>query len=324
MFTRSVPSLSAPRPLGRTRLRVTPMGAGGSVLGSNPRLFGYEVPEERAIATALSVLSGPLNLLDTAAGYSNGESERRIGLALAKHGLPPGFVISTKAGRNKTTGEFTGSTVRQSVHDSLRRLGLNSLPLVFLHDPEYSSFDPVMRPNGPVHTLMALQRDGVIEYIGVAGGPVDLLLQYMRTGYFQVVLTHNRWTPVDRSAAPLLDAAVTLGIGVLNAAPFGGGILAAGSDARQSYAYAPAEPQLLASVRALEVVCSEHRVPLAAAALQFSLTDERIASTLIGISRPDRVQELLRLASLPLPRAVWDALETAPDQQRKADNSASP
>ncbi len=78
------------RPLGGTALAVTPICIGGSGIGSMPAVFGYDVPAERGVATARRVLAGPVNFLDTAAGYSEGESERRIGTALrAVGGLPP-------------------------------------------------------------------------------------------------------------------------------------------------------------------------------------------------------------------------------------------
>src|SRR5690606_41038418 len=89
-----------PRPLGRTGLMVTPVCIGGSPLGSMPQVFGYEVSADRGVATALRALRGPFNFLDTSANYSDGESERRIGAALAElGGVPEGFVLATKVDR---------------------------------------------------------------------------------------------------------------------------------------------------------------------------------------------------------------------------------
>src|SRR5687767_2050261 len=89
------------RPLGRTSLRVSPICMGGAILsGALANAFQYEVPEERALATIRRGFQGPLNFLDTAAAYGNGESERRFGLVLRElGGLPAGIVLATKADR---------------------------------------------------------------------------------------------------------------------------------------------------------------------------------------------------------------------------------
>jgi D-threo-aldose 1-dehydrogenase len=297
------------RPLGRTSLPVTPVCVGGGPLGSMPENFGYAVSAERGIATARRVLDGPINFLDTAAGYSDGESERRIGAALAAAGgLPPGFVLATKVDRDDRTGDFSGDQVRRSVEGSLARLGLDTIQLLYLHDPEHISFDQGMAPAGPVAALLKLKDEGVARHVGVAGGPVALMSRYLKTGAFEALITHNRWTLIDRSAGDLIDEAVDLGIGVVNGAPFGGGILAKGSAARTDYAYRSAHPEILQRVRAVEAACREHHVPIAAAALQFSTRDRRITSTIVGISRPERVEETLRLAEWTIPDALWDAL----------------
>jgi D-threo-aldose 1-dehydrogenase len=289
---------------------VTPVCVGGGPLGSMPENFGYEVPADRAIRTVRRALAGPFNFLDTAAGYSDGESERRIGAALAEAGgLPAGFVLATKVDPDSTTGDFSGAQVRRSAEGSLRRLGVDRLQLVYLHDPEVISFEEGMAPGGPVEALIRLQQQGLIEHLGVAGGPVELMARYLRTGAFEVLITHNRWTLVDRSADGLLDEAVALGVGAVNGAPFGGGILAKGPAADPNYCYSPAPDEVLRRVRDMEVACARHGVPLAAAALQFSTRDPRIASTIVGISRPERVDETVRLASWAIPQQLWDVLE---------------
>jgi D-threo-aldose 1-dehydrogenase len=275
-----------------------------------PDVFGYEVSAERGTETALAALTGPFNFLDTAAGYSDGESERRIGAALRRlGGVPPGFVLATKVDRDGVTGDFSGDQMRRSAEGSLRRLGLDHLPLVYLHDPEHIAFEEGMAPRGPVEALLALQAEGVIGHLGVAGGPVGLMARYLRTGVFQALITHNRWTLVDRSADALLDEAAGLGVGVVNGAPFGGGVLAKGTGASSAYAYREADPETLRRIRAMESACAGHGVPLAAAALQFSLRDPRVTSTIVGVSRPERVAETARLATVDIPAELWDVLD---------------
>src|ERR1044072_9442283 len=127
------------------------------------------------------------------------------------------------------SGDFSGEQVRRSAEGSLDRLGLDTVQLMYLHDPGHISLAQGMGPGGPVEALLKLKDDGIAQHIGVAGGPVALMSRYLKTGAFEALITHNRWTLIDRSAGDLIDEAVDLGIGVVNGAPFGGGILAKGS-----------------------------------------------------------------------------------------------
>jgi len=297
-------------PLGATGLHITPLTIGGAPLGSMPGNFGREVPPETGIATALAALQGPVRALDTSAAYGAGESERRIGAAIRRAGcLPDGFVLSTKIVRDLASGTFDGAQARRSIAESLQRLGLDQVPLLYLHDPEKNDFDQIMAHGGPVDVLRELRDRGVARSIGVAGGDVATIERYVRTGFFDVVLTHNRWTLVNRSARPLIELATSMGLGVVNAAVFGGGILASGAGASHRYAYREAPAELLAAIDAMEEACRDHEVPLAAAAVQFSTRDSRIASTIIGASRPERVDQAVALASTAVPDALWSDLE---------------
>jgi D-threo-aldose 1-dehydrogenase len=283
---------------------------GGGPLGSMPENFGYDVPADQGVATVRRFLQGPLNFIDTAAGYSDGQSELRIGAALREvGGLPEGFVLATKVDRDGRTGDFSAAQVRRSLESSLERLGLEKIQLLHLHDPEHITFDEGVARGGPLEELVRIKEEGLADYLGVAGGPVELMAQYLRTGAFDALITHNRWTLVDRSANELLDEAVSLGVGVINGAPFGGGILAKGTSIFDSYAYRPASPEVLGRIRAMEQACSRHGVPLPVAALQFSLRDPRITSTIVGISKPERVDETVRYATWEVPEELWAELE---------------
>src|SRR5258708_883166 len=118
------------RTLGTTGLRVTPLSVGCAPLGNMPEVFTYEVTEDQALETIRAIFTGPINFLDTAASYGDGESERRLGLVIRElGGLPPSFVLATKADRNGQTGEFTGAQMRRSVERSLHLLSLEQLPV---------------------------------------------------------------------------------------------------------------------------------------------------------------------------------------------------
>ncbi len=296
------------RDLGTTGLRVTPLCIGTAVLGNMPELF-YPVGEERALATLRAVFQGPVNFMDTAGGYSDGESERRIGLALREiGGLPPGFVLATKVDPDAVTRDYSGDQVRRSLERSLRLLSLDRLQLVYLHDVESISFEQGTSPGGPMDALLRCKDEGLIGHAGVAGGPINLMARYVETGNFEVVLSHNRFTLLNVAARRLLTLASGRGVAAVNAAPFGGGMLSKGPAAVPRYAYAAASPDLLARAAAMEAACAREGVPLAAAALQFSLRERSFASTIVGISRPERLSQTLELARLPIPTELWDEL----------------
>jgi D-threo-aldose 1-dehydrogenase len=291
-------------------LRVTPLCIGCAPLGNMPETFAYDVAQEQALATLRACFQSPINFLDTAAAYGDGESERRIGLVLRELcGLPAGYLLATKADRDLKTGDFSGDQIRRSVERSLKLLGLDKIPIMYLHDPEHARFEDIMAPGGATQTLLKFKEQGVIGHLGMAGGPVDLMIRYIETGVFEAVITHNRYTLLNRSAGPLLDRASKVGIAVLNAAPYGSGILAKGPDAYPRYAYQSADAATLERTRKMDAICKRYNVPLAAAALQFSMCDPRITSTIIGLSRVERLAQTIELAHTPIPNELWPQLD---------------
>jgi aryl-alcohol dehydrogenase-like predicted oxidoreductase len=306
------------RQLGRTGLSVSPVCIGTSPLASMSELYGYEVPQARAEATIRAVLASHFNFIDTSNNYGGGAAESRIGRALAAAGgPPPGLVLATKVDADPVSGDFSGERVKRSVAESLSRLGLDRVRLMYLHDPEYHlTFAEAMAPGGPVAALTELREQGVLEHLGVAGGPVRLMRDFIATGQFDAVLSHNRFTLVDRSAGPLLDEAAARGVAFVNGAPYGGGILAKGPDVQPKYAYRPASESLVAAVRAMRRACLARGVSLTAAALQFSLRDPRVTATVVGVSAPERIAEITALMAEPIPDELWpelDALAPGPE-----------
>ncbi len=303
-----MPTFLPLRNFGKTPLRVTPLCVGAAELGSMPEAFTYDVAEEQALATVRAFFQSPLNFLDTSACY--GESECRIGLALRElGGLPAGFVLATKADRDLKTGDFSGDQIKRSVERSLKLLGMDKIQIMYLHDPEHARFEDIMASGGAVDVLVKLKEQGVIQHLGMAGGPVDLMIRYIETGVFEAVITHNRFTLLNRSANPLLDKAAQMGIAVLNAAPYGSGLLAKGPGAYPRYAYQKADTVILERMRKMDALCTKYKVPLAAAALQFSTNDPRITATIVGMSRAERLAQTIELAHTPIPSDLWPELD---------------
>jgi D-threo-aldose 1-dehydrogenase len=182
---------------------------------------------------------------------------------------------------------------------------------MYLHDPEYHVTLPqAMAKNGPVEALVQLRDAGVLEHLGIAAGPVQLSRDFIATGVFEVVLSHNRFTLLDRSAEPLMNDAYQLGIAYINAAPYGGGILAKGPELQPKYAYRSTDETILDAVRRMQSACAQFGVPLSAAALQFSMREPRVTSTVVGVSRPARVAAIEELASRVIPDELWTELDS--------------
>lgn len=297
-------------PFGNTGLQVTPLCVGCSAMSGAVKVFEYDVSEEDALATLRATFKSSINFLDTAAGYGDGESERRIGIVLRElGGLPEGYVLATKVDPDAKTRDFSGEQTKRSIERSLKLLGVDKLQILHLHDPEVTTFENIMQPGGAVEVMLKYKEQGIVDQLGVAGGPIALMMQYCETGAFDAVLTHNRYTLLNRAAEPLIALAIERRMTVLNAAPYGGGILSRGPEVFPKYAYRPADAVTLERAKKMEAICNEYGVPLAAAALQFSLREPRITSTVVGMTKPERIEQTLEFARMEIEDAMWERLE---------------
>jgi D-threo-aldose 1-dehydrogenase len=300
--------------LGRTDLRVTSIGFGTSGLGDMPDTYGYGVDADRAKATVLAIFGGSANLIDTSRLYGMGRSEERIGAVIRERGgLPPGFVVSTKLDRDPETNRFDAAQARRSFEQSLKALGLERFDLLHLHDPEHAaSFKEATARDGALGELFRIKEEGLATAVGLAAGPATVMMPLLNDWDFDALITHNRFTLANRSADAMLDLARARGIAVLNAAPYASGVLAKGSIAYPRYVYQEASDAMLDPIRRIEAICARFRVPPGAAALQFSIRDPRVTSTICGVTRPERVQQTLDWANFPIPSAAWAELMALP------------
>ena len=302
------------REIAKTGLRVTSLCFGASGLGNMPDTYGYEVDEARAQATLEAIFEGPVNFLDTSNNYGFGRSEARIGAAIKAYGgLPDGFVLSTKLDRDMETGRFDAARARQSIEESLTRLGVDSVPLLHLHDPEHASdLKEVTREGGALDELFKLKEQGIAQAVGLAAGPIDVMYPLLRERPFDALISHNRYTVLNRSAAEMIEYAYKLGIAVLNAAPYAGGVLAKGSVEMPQLTYQSADKEALTPVRAVEDICRKYEVPPGALALQFAIRNSMVTSTVVGVSKPERVTQSLDWASFAIPQELWDEIDRLP------------
>ena len=300
--------------LGRTDIMVSPICFGTSGLGDMPDTYGYSVEADRATATVKAIFEGPVNFLDTARIYGFGRSEERIGAAIRERGgLPKGFVVSTKLDRDPETNVFDAVQARRSIEQSLKALNVDKIDILHLHDPEHArSFEEATSKLGALGELFRIKEEGLATAVGLAMGPVAKMTPLLRDWDFDALVTHNRFTLANRNAGEMMDLAKAKGIAVLNAAPYAGGVLAKGSADFKRYVYQETTDAALEPIRKIEAVCAKHGVPPGAAALQFSMRDPRVTSTICGVTKPERARQTLEWASFPVPEACWQELMALP------------
>ncbi len=275
----------------------TPITLGAGSLGTRD--------DGAALADALLASD---SAIDTSNIYGEGRSETALGAAIERAGgLRAGKLIYSKADRSLgDQPTFDGERIRRSLEESLERLGLDHLPIYHLHDPYIVTFEQAMAPDGAVPALVALREQGVIDAIGIASGTMSQVHEYVATGLFDAVLSHNRFTLVDRMAQPTFELARSLGMTVFNAAPFGGGTLANGT---VNYGYHEPPADFAAHVDRVRAIAADFGVPLAAAALRFSLDSDLVDTTVVGIPTLDRLAELEVLLGTDVPAEFFAAVD---------------
>lgn len=286
---------------------------GTSPLGSMPDTYGYEVDEARARETIEAIFELEHSFIDTSRNYGMGRSEERLGAAIrANGGLPDDCTLATKLDRDFETDRLDAERVRRSFEESLEVLGVDQLRILHLHDPEYcADLGDLTRQGGAIDELFRLKEEGLVDAVGLAMGDLDLMTRLLPDWEFDALINHNRFTLLNRSADAMYDDAHARGIAIFNAAPYAGGALAKGSSSGR-VTYQDATGEQLAPVRAIEDICRRHAVPLGAAALQFSMRDHRVTSTICGVSKAGRVPQTLDWARFDIPAEAWRELDALP------------
>lgn len=308
-----------PRLLGRTRLGVSRLGLGTAPLGGL-----YEaVDEDDAVETVHRALALGVRLFDTAPLYGHGLAETRLGLGL--RGVPAGeVVVSTKVGRLLRADvppepgqvfqgvppvnpvfDFSADGIARSLEASLTRLGRDHVDIVYLHDPDDFA-DQAIREAFPV--LARWRDEGVVGAIGAGMNQAALLARFAREADPDCFLLAGRYTLLDHQGLDeLLPLCEERGIAIVAGGVFNSGLLA-NPTAGAPYDYAPAPEPVLARARRLAAICTEHGVPLKAAALQFPLAHPAVACILTGARSAAELEENARLLDHPIPGELWGAL----------------
>jgi len=272
-----------------------------------PDTYGYSVGGERARETIRAIFDQPHSFLDTSRNYGDGRSEERLGEVIRDlGGLPAKCVLGTKVDRDMQSNVLDADRVRRSVEESLAALGVDRLQILHLHDPEYcADINDITGKGGALDELFKMKDEGMIDAVGLAMGNLPLMTSILPNWDFDALVSHNRFTLLNRAADQMFTDAHARGIAIFNAAPYASGILAKGSVNTQKITYQDATDAQLAPVRAIEEICARHGVPTGVVALQFSMRDPRVTSTIVGVSKPERVQQTLDWAAANTSDELW-------------------
>lgn len=306
--------------LGKTRLEVPRLGLGGTALGG---LF-HDLSEDTATSTVQRALHLGINFFDTAPLYGAGKSESRfrrglegldrdsfvlaskVGYALLSQAAAGGqelFFPYENPGALHPAFDFSYDGVMRSLDGSLKRLGLDRIDILHIHDPT-DQFDAVMK--GAYLALDKLRRERVIGAVGVGTTDNQTVIRFVQSGDFDCLLLAGRYTLLDHTALqealPLCQAK---GVSIIIGGPYNSGILATGAVPGAMYDYVPATPAILEKVRQIETICRTYSVPLQAAALQFPLAHAAVAAIIPGARTADEVEENFRFVSHDIPADFW-------------------
>jgi D-threo-aldose 1-dehydrogenase len=309
------------------------LGLGGAPLGN---LF-TAVSDANAQAVVMRALDGGCKSFDTAPHYGNGLSETRMGAALATVERQR-FALSSKVGRLITTApdapreqhgyvdlpprvqhwDYSAAGVRQSVQESLQRLGLSRLDAVFVHDccpaTHGSAYGEVLDQvvNETLPELYRLKAQGLVTHIGLGVNEVQVCLDVLQRAELDCLLLAGRYTLLDTSALEtLLSLCLQRGVRLALGGAFNSGILATGVGAGSPPArfnYAAAQACWVTKTAALEVICHAHGVPLRAAALQFAAAHPAVDVVLLGAQTVAQWDDGVQMMRHAIPHQFWYAL----------------
>jgi D-threo-aldose 1-dehydrogenase len=312
------------RRVGRTNLSVTCLGLGTATMGGSR----IPVTREESEKMVRAAWQAGARYVDTAPFYGVGAAEHRVGDALRDEQRDE-WVLSTKVGRllrprrapgGATDGrlaplpfevvyDYSYDGIMRSVEDSYQRLGLAKIDILYVHDiGVYQHGEagnaPHMRAlrDSGYRALAKLKADGTVSAIGIGVNEKAVLIEALGFADWDAFLLAGRYTLLEQEPLDdLLPMCVARGASIVVGGPLNSGILAG----RDTWNYAAAPPEIVARVKRIEAVCDAHKVPLAAAALQFPLAHPAVCAIIPGPRSAAEFEANLKLLAMKIPAALW-------------------
>lgn len=271
--------------LGNTGLKISEIGYGASSLGG---VF-HSFDEGRGIDSVFAAIDAGINFIDVSPYYGHYKAETVLGKALKQ--IPRDkYYLSTKVGRygedGKNTWDYSAERVTRSVYESMERLNIDFIDIINVHDVEFADLNQIVDETLPA--LVALKEKGVVGHVGITDLQLENLkwvIEHTPKGTVESVLNFCHYCLNDDKLVDFLDFFEENGVGVISASPFSMGLLTE----RGVPAWHPApKPLVEACVKAAEH-CKAKGYPIEKLAMQFSIQNDRIASTLFSTTRPENL-----------------------------------
>ena len=281
------------RELGKTGLRLSALGFGASSLGG---VF-HSLREEDGIRAVFAAIEGGINFIDVSPYYGYYKAEQVLGKALRQ--IPRDrFILSTKVGRYGQDGvnswDYSAKRARESVYESMERLGVDRIDLINIHDIEFADLRQVCEETLPA--LVALREEGVVGHVGITDLQLENLqyvVEHVPAGTVESVLNFCHYCLCDDKLIDFLDFFEARGIGVINASPLSMGLLSG----RGAPDWHPAPQPLRDACRQAASHCTAAGYPIERLAMEYSVREPRIASTLFSTTRAENVRANLGYAA---------------------------
>lgn len=298
--------------LGRTGFEVTILGVGGWLGLLDDGQAPKAVREKAAIEAVLRAVELGINYFDTAPDYGGGEAERHLGLGLRELSKEKRdkLVVSTKVGTHpKRRQEYDRDAIRFSFGRSRQVLGCERIDIIHIHDPSTDAhMDEIMGKDGAVEAVEELKEEGLVGAVGLGVRTHRFLRRAIESGRFDVILPSYDYSPIRNSVQPVIELAVERGVGVINGSPYCAGLLA-GLDPEEANRRRGNEGADVERAKRIWQFCQEHQVDIGALAVQYSLRNEGISTTLAGPRTSEEVEGNFRHATEVLPEGIWEELK---------------
>ncbi len=299
--------------LGSTGLKISEIGYGASSLGG---VF-HSFDEGRGIDSVFAAIDAGINFIDVSPYYGHYKAETVLGKALKQ--IPRDkFYLSTKVGRygedGKNTWDYSAERVTRSVYESMERLNIDFIDIINVHDVEFADLNQIVDETLPA--LVALKEKGVVGHVGITDLQLENLkwvIEHTPKGTVESVLNFCHYCLNDDKLVDFLDFFEENGVGVISASPFSMGLLTE----RGVPEWHPAPKALVeACVKAAEH-CKAKGYPIEKLAMQFSIQNDRIASTLFSTTRPENLLKNIEYIKEPADeQLVKEVQEIIGDQKR--------
>lgn len=301
------------REIGRTGMKVSALSFGASSLGSVFR----DTKESEAIAAVHTAVEMGMNFIDVSPYYGHYKAETVLGKALRE--IPRDrYYLSTKVGRygkdGVNTWDYSGRRATESVYESMERLGVDHIDLINVHDIEFADLHQVVEETLPA--LVELREKGVVGHVGITDLQLENLqwvVDHAASGTVESILNFCHFTLNDDKLLDFLDYFEERGIGVINASPLSMGLLSQ----RGVPSWHPAPASLVEACRRAVEHCSAKGYPIEKLAMQFSVSEPRIATTLFSSANPANVaKNIAFVGEQPDMELVNEVKRIIGDQQR--------